>query len=43
MGDSGNMEVNIIAAISKVEKNTNLIKIGGSPVGNRISYLPHEK
>jgi len=43
MGESGNIEVNIKAAICKVEKNTNLIKIGGSLVGIRISSSPHEE
>jgi hypothetical protein len=43
MGNFGNIEVNFTAAICNVEENTNLIKIGGSPIGIRISSLPHEK
>jgi len=43
MGDSGKIEVHILEAICKIEKNTNLIKIGGSPIRNLIFSLPHKK
>jgi hypothetical protein len=42
MGDSGKIEVHIIAAICKIEKNTNLFKIGGRPIRIRISSIRHE-